>query len=342
MVRRSGVTLLEVLVAIFVMGIGFLALLTLFPLGALRMAKAIQDDSCSQLGANARSIAVFKGITLDGSVTGSYATPGGLLGAPPVHPDYPSYPVFVDPIGSIASGALPGAGNLCAGLSLVGRTSVSFVATPQDALQWFTRQDDILFENALPGAGNGPPGLPQLLLPPPPANFTRDTRFSYALQVQRSRSSDAMVADVTVIVYNKRSVTPTPGNISLPEYIYNGTIFDTNRNAIIITYGAGGTPPPPVSIGDWVMDNTFVPIPNAQNPTFGFAHGGWYRIVGIADLGNNQVEFEVENPIRGFPLGNATNNPNPPIPGNVNSWLGSAIILDGVAEVYTVGTVRLP
>ena len=42
--ERAGVTLIEVLVAIFIMGIGLLALLTLFPLGALRMAKAIQDD----------------------------------------------------------------------------------------------------------------------------------------------------------------------------------------------------------------------------------------------------------------------------------------------------------
>ena len=41
---------------------------------------------------------------------------------------------------------------------------------------------------------------------------------------------------------------------------------------------------------------------------------------------------------RGFPLA----NPNPPVAGNANTWLGSAIILDGVAEVYTMGTIRLP
>lgn len=42
--RRRGITLLEVLIAIFTMGIGLLALLTLFPLGAIQMAQAIKDD----------------------------------------------------------------------------------------------------------------------------------------------------------------------------------------------------------------------------------------------------------------------------------------------------------
>ena len=48
MSRRPGITLLEVLIAIFVMGIGLLALLVLFPLGALTMAQAIRDDRCAQ------------------------------------------------------------------------------------------------------------------------------------------------------------------------------------------------------------------------------------------------------------------------------------------------------
>jgi hypothetical protein len=41
---QAAAALLEVLVALFVLGIGLLALLTVFPLGALAMAKAIQDD----------------------------------------------------------------------------------------------------------------------------------------------------------------------------------------------------------------------------------------------------------------------------------------------------------
>lgn len=49
----SGVTLTEVLLAIFVMGIGLLALLTLFPLGALTMAQAIRDDRAGAIAGQA-------------------------------------------------------------------------------------------------------------------------------------------------------------------------------------------------------------------------------------------------------------------------------------------------
>ena len=44
MQRRSGITLVEVLVAILIMGVGMIALLTLFPLGALNIAQALKDD----------------------------------------------------------------------------------------------------------------------------------------------------------------------------------------------------------------------------------------------------------------------------------------------------------
>jgi prepilin-type N-terminal cleavage/methylation domain-containing protein len=50
---RPGVTLLEVLVAIFIMAIGLLALLTLFPLGAMRMAQALKDDRAAQTAVSA-------------------------------------------------------------------------------------------------------------------------------------------------------------------------------------------------------------------------------------------------------------------------------------------------
>src|SRR5713101_4656546 len=54
---RTGATLTEVLVAIFVMAIGLLALLTLFPLGALSMAQAIKDDRTAHSAKNAYAIA---------------------------------------------------------------------------------------------------------------------------------------------------------------------------------------------------------------------------------------------------------------------------------------------
>jgi hypothetical protein len=57
MTRRSGITLIEVLVAIFVMGIGCIALLVLFPLGALTMAQGIRDDRSAQATVQASAFA---------------------------------------------------------------------------------------------------------------------------------------------------------------------------------------------------------------------------------------------------------------------------------------------
>jgi hypothetical protein len=51
--RRAGITLLEVLVAIFITGVGLLALLKLFPLGALEMAQAIKDDRTAAVARDA-------------------------------------------------------------------------------------------------------------------------------------------------------------------------------------------------------------------------------------------------------------------------------------------------
>src|SRR2546421_11874148 len=51
--RRSGTTLVEVLMAIFIMGIGLMALLTLFPMGALQMAQALKDQRAAEEAASA-------------------------------------------------------------------------------------------------------------------------------------------------------------------------------------------------------------------------------------------------------------------------------------------------
>jgi prepilin-type N-terminal cleavage/methylation domain-containing protein len=53
--RQAGVTLIEVLVALFITGVGLLALLTLFPLGVLRLSQEIQDDRAAKLALDAEA-----------------------------------------------------------------------------------------------------------------------------------------------------------------------------------------------------------------------------------------------------------------------------------------------
>jgi hypothetical protein len=52
MTARSGATLVEVLIAIFIMAIGMLALLAVFPVGALSMAEAIQRERSAECALN--------------------------------------------------------------------------------------------------------------------------------------------------------------------------------------------------------------------------------------------------------------------------------------------------
>ena len=68
MTRRSGFTLIEALMAVFVMAIGLLALLTLFPLGAMQMDKAIKDQRSAEAANNAISICKALDMANDTSV----------------------------------------------------------------------------------------------------------------------------------------------------------------------------------------------------------------------------------------------------------------------------------
>src|SRR5437899_5792066 len=90
--KRRGVTLTEVLVAIFVTGLGLLSLMTLFPLGALNMAQAIKDDRTAHCAANASSyIRAWWRTQVQNGQTDPWATG-------------PSQPVYVDPFGFARTG----------------------------------------------------------------------------------------------------------------------------------------------------------------------------------------------------------------------------------------------
>src|SRR3954463_6151804 len=68
MTHRPGVTLVEVLVAILITGIGLLSLLVLFPMGALEMAQAVKDDRTGHVKHNA---AAFASIEWQSSIGGT-------------------------------------------------------------------------------------------------------------------------------------------------------------------------------------------------------------------------------------------------------------------------------
>jgi hypothetical protein len=347
---RKGATLLEVLVAIFIMGIGLIALLVLFPLGALSMARAIQNERAAQAAVSANAIANVAGIRQDPGIapyfiyqplagpTGDHylnPVPGVLANA---HPEGKSYPLFIDSVGFFTAaglGSQTSVGN--PGTFLLARRSVSFIGAPADVYRWFTFLDDITFDKD--GLAQTVPNLPN------PPIMERDIRYSCAFLCQRPRTADVSIVDCQVVIFNSRPLGLT-GNLDLSEYPYYlydaGTntaevTFYPTQNGIRIWYGPPftGMPynkagvVPPIRAGDWVLDVS-TPIINGRIDP----HGTFYRVAGVSDSGT-YLDIETQQPIRGFPPGVNTVDSRP----GQNARL---LFLEGVAEVFDRGVGKNP
>jgi prepilin-type N-terminal cleavage/methylation domain-containing protein len=321
MTRRAGVTLVEVLVAIFVMGIGLLALLTLFPLGALSMAQAIRDDRCAHCAANAFAFAEVQSIRSNGSVTALFNNPGGGLPNLAAFPSYdgPSYPVFVDPQGfffSVGTAAMwvgdvnPGT-NPTFRAGAIPRSNLSFVTTPALAQRWFSLLDDIRFvDGGTPDLGSG--------------QIKYDGNFTWAYLLRRPRAAVPSVVDASVVVFNQRPLAPAAG-LNPREATYDRANFDTTRNVITLSWGGGAlqTAAPQVRPGSWVLDVTIAPPLATGLP--GRPHGYFYRVTEVTENGANSVDLSFATTFKDFPQNQQTN-------------AGVVIVFDGVAEVFDKGS----
>jgi len=215
--RRSGVTLIEVLVAIFVMSIGLLCVLTLFVLGAQRMAVAFKDSNATQAAINARALVSIKNLRNDPAVVAAFQGPE----------TDPSTAVFVDPAGRVAAGATLNG-------SSIQRVSPSYAPDNSGPnLPYFAIFDDITFQR-----GNGSPKFYG-------ANLEREILYTWAYLVQRQRKSDAASTIVSTCVFQRR---PKAGQL---EATFSASM-NTNDNTITLT----GATIDSLSPGAWVLDAT--------------------------------------------------------------------------------------
>jgi len=360
MQRRTGLTLVEVLVAIFIMGIGLIALLTLFPIGILRMAQAIRDERTAQAGISANSIAVVYDVRRDPLVISASATepdlfsnPGALLTTPlkPADPLSESYPVLADPIGRVAftGVAQEWAGQIAGYLR---RRPVSFLPSAAALDQNFKLWDDITFDSTfdptLTVPASSRPGTPKILAPSNPLAIQRDPRYSWAYLLRRPQTQDRTVVDCAVVVFDKRAT------LNVTESVYADiALFDPAKNTILIDLSGAATVPPNIRPGDWIYDCTFyaspatIPIP-ANRPN-NCVHSYFYRVVAAEDIvagGKKYAKYEVQTPLRGFVSGPSKGciaSATDPITGTANAvYVGSVMVMEGVAEVFEKGPVQLP
>jgi hypothetical protein len=338
--RRRGISLVEVLVAIFVMGIGLMALLTLFPLGALEMAQAIKDDRCGHAKHNAAALirSIWKTAAEanpsdpDSGITTMmlYPNPGGV----PCRTDNglitgnlldsPSYPVYIDPFGqkkfpapwySWLAGQLPvvnaGRGGWIARCPLN-----SLAGLPNNQLlSLFSSQDDLnLGDLGVPQSQAGVAGQPQ-----------REQRYSWAYLVRRSSSNVPTILDLTVVVYRGRSLQFTTDLVPAGETLYAAD-FTAGETVATLSWTAGQEPPA-IRPGQWIMDVTMIdpnPLPPATSTTF-VPQGYFYRVVSATPTSATSMDVELQTPAR------ATThhlNPNPPLP------FGVAAVVDKVIEIF--------
>lgn len=275
--RRSAVTLIEVLVSIFIMGVGLLALLTLFPLGALTMDQAIRADRAGAAARNAYGIVAAKNIRRDSDFYNPNKTPvvdaftdpnpPGLRTTWPIIPRQPgayagvTYPIYVDPWGVLGNaGAVPLGAASAVGSPGIPRRTVSFVNGVQQALKWFSLLDDLEFDdNGLAKASGGA--------------IQRSNRYTWALLLRRVRAPEREWTEMAVIVYHGR-----PLEVPVTEPAYAPVTFDTNSNSVFLEWNPATQERPAIRKGGWVLDATVLDAAGQPAP-----HGYFYRVVGVAD-----------------------------------------------------------
>jgi hypothetical protein len=311
MTRRSGFTLIEALMAVFVMAIGLLALLTLFPLGAMQMSKAIKDQRSAEAAHNAMAIYKSLDIANDPSVIlpafGTRSPFQQPLAGLPVVRNGISYPIYVDqwgapsglPVGGLNSPLAPAGVMLRRGVA--GRMPLT---NPVAAADWFELHDDMVFGNN---------GIPQSTTP-----VSREGRYTWAYIIRRPQANQisSLPLDVTIVVYAGRGIPSWTGPAMDAENVYSASFSNPAGNIVSVTWPVGSDRPR-LRRNNWIMDGRMRPVPQ----------GYMYRVVSITETSANSMDLEVQTPLGG-PLRNygAT---------GVNDCI---VVLDNVVEVFERGT----
>lgn len=329
---RPGVTLLEVLVAIMISGVGLLALLTLFPLGALEMASSVRDDRMGHIKHNASAVAAMLNLRYDttGPQDPLYAAAPGVQGAmlnptaggslplaTSFGPNMPSYPVFVDPIGFNRPAPAPFGSpvqNWVAGQVGVTPRRISYagqgLTTPTPLLySWNVFLDEIAFPRDADLYPNVPLGTPC----PPGGFYERTPRYSWAYLAQMPQVRVPLEVDLSIIIFSGRPLdTPT-----LSEAVFTGANFDPGTSTATIGFPGA---PPDIVIGSWIMDTAMTGAAGLIWPRANF-----HRVVGITQNSAGTMVLEVTPPPRA--TGGAAGL----------AYTGTVVFFENVVEVYYRG-----
>ncbi len=362
--KRPGVTLMEVLIAIGILAVGMLAIMALFPIGAVSMARAINQNRAADHAANSDAMFRYywKKAWIDpngGSVRSSaYEAYGYSLNtypatgeemiplldrkqpivptnvinnAPP--PDIspsstqPSYPVLIDPIGHHTQVSIALANQLyVAGSGNLPARSTLAAAETMPFLS-VIRTTTMLDDMSWDINGE-------------PANNTgqldRGGRYNCAWLIQRPKNNVPHEVHLYVLVYGGRSPTDTPS----AETTFTGTVYnyidgvDPKPNSVTIAANAQSTPN--VRRGGWVAFSVLIrPTALGNVPTVPYPAFDFYRIAAVTDdiSTNGTMTLEFEQPLRTYSTTSFGGQ------YNGGTLTGTLVVLDNLLEVFDRGMV---
>jgi Tfp pilus assembly protein PilV len=267
---RAGITLVETLVAVFIMAIGLLALLTLFPLGALSMAQAIRDQRVAEAAQQANAIAEAQAARTNTNALYQSGFDNGVLLA-----DWsgPSYPVYVDPWGR-RTAASATVGNL----GTVKRTDLSFTGSRPNTMRWCALQDELTFNSD---------GTPDTT-----SGLQREPRTTWAYWMKRPNQAVKNVVEMSIVVYSGRDLALASKETAITNSGFNAA----DPTAVVID----NTTKPDIRKGMWIVDlTTHDPAKDTANARkYGPVHGYWYRVVDVTETtlanGNDALQLDLQ------------------------------------------------
>jgi prepilin-type N-terminal cleavage/methylation domain-containing protein len=360
--RRNGVTLMEVMIATAILAIGSLAILALFPIGAVNMARAINQNRAADHAQNSDALfrLYWKRAWLDpnGGSIRSRTDAINNAGEPmlvfldtntsgvtiPETSSQPSFPVLIDPIGfrtQLQNG--PNYQLLVAGQNTL-PVRCNLAATPAvgpytATIRNTTMLDEISYDrNGEPSALTG--------------QLDRGGRYNASWLIQRPKDNVADEVNLTVLVFAGRSPTDTPSAEAVFQAMatdYSPQV-DPKPRALTVAYNPNNGKPGFLR-GKWIAFSTPVqpqPAPPAgvpqgtpgygvQYPAFDF-----YRIAAVTEINDTTLSIEVEQPLRTYDIGTLPGWQQTsaagamPVNGNLN---GFVVFFDNLFEVFDRGTV---